>query len=70
MKKKNEEMPNTFRNVNCTKLDPSWKANSYSVIEEIPGIFLNSKVHYGVHKSPLLVFIVTQMNPAHSPIFL
>jgi hypothetical protein len=43
----------------------NWEANCHSANQEIPLLVWNPKVHYLVHKSPLLVPVLRQMNVVH-----
>jgi hypothetical protein len=46
---------------------PSSKANSFSVSQEIPRIYLSLNVHYRVHKSLPLVSVLSHINPVLAP---
>lgn len=48
------------------KQSPFKKHNSFSASQEMLCILRNQKDHYLVHKSPLLVRNLSQMNPVHA----
>ena len=49
---------------------PSWEANRFSASWEYPNILWNPKVHYHIHKCPLPVPILSQLDPVQTPLSL
>jgi hypothetical protein len=56
---------NTYLPTYLTSQSPSWKANGLSTDQQILYLSRNSKVHYHIHKSSPLVFILSQINLVH-----
>jgi hypothetical protein len=49
-----------------TELSSSWETVNCAATQELPSILWNPEVHSCVHKSHLLVPILSQINPIHS----
>ena len=46
---------------------PSWETNWFSASQEIPHVLRNLKVHYHIHKCPVPVPTLSQIDPVHAP---
>jgi hypothetical protein len=49
------------------KQSPSWEANRFTAIQEIPGILRNPKAHHRIHKCPPPAPVLSQLDPVHTP---
>ena len=48
---------------------PSWEANRFPAIQEIPRILWRPKIHYRIQKCPPPVPILSQLDAVHTPTF-
>jgi hypothetical protein len=54
-----------FSQSSSMEQSPSWETISHSANQEIPHLLWNQNVHYCFHNSPLIIPILSQMNPVH-----
>jgi hypothetical protein len=50
-------------------LSPHWKINISSAAQEIKSVLRNEDVHYSLHNSPLIVLVLSQINPVQELTF-
>jgi len=48
------------------ELSPSREANSHSASQQVPHLLWNRKIHYRIHESTPLVFVLSQTSPFHT----
>ena len=60
--------PHTYLLTYSMVQSPSWEANRFTAIQEIPRILWNPKVLYRIHKRPTPVPILRQLDPVHTTI--
>jgi hypothetical protein len=45
----------------------SWETNRFAASQEIPQILWTPKVYYHINEYQQLVYILSQLNPVHTP---